>query len=224
MSIATQFIHRVFDLPPRSRPRPKPPGLSIDERYFAPGRVTLVTGPSGSGKSTLLRRLRAAGRCRRVRWIEPSQMHLPERPVIDVAADAVAAGPEAVERALSLLARVGLAEAWLYLKKPSELSDGQRWRLILALAIADAMRPSRGPGASTAITLIAMDEFAALLDRVTAAVVARALRRLIDATTGLSAVIVTSHDDLLAALDPDYLITCDFDAALALHRPRGGKD
>jgi ABC-type ATPase with predicted acetyltransferase domain len=54
------------------------------------------------------------------------------------------------------------------------------------------------------------DEFAAVLDRVSAAIVARALRRAIDATPGLSAVVATSHDDLGLALRPDTLIRCDF--------------
>jgi ABC-type ATPase with predicted acetyltransferase domain len=62
---------------------------------------------------------------------------------------------------------------------------------------------------ATACVLVA-DEFAAVLDRVTAMVVARALRRAIDASAGLCAVVASSHDDLEAALLPDVVVRCDF--------------
>src|SRR5437588_32134 len=63
----------------------------------------------------------------------------------------------------------------------------------------------KGQGAS----VIAADEFCALLDRVTACVVARNFRRLID-MTNIAAVLATSHDDLTRALQPDTIIRCDF--------------
>src|SRR5207248_9473630 len=106
-----------------------------------------------------------------------------------------------------LLARVGLSEAWTYLRTPSELSEGQRWRFKLALALhrAGAMIVSqesartsllaaggspRGDAEPTGAPahgydwrevresspILACDEFAAVLDRVTAMVVARCLR------------------------------------------------
>src|SRR5204862_205805 len=59
-------------------------------------------------------------------------------------------------------------------------------------------------------SIIACDEFAAMLDRVSAAVVARALRRIIDQSKA-SAVVATSHDDLVRALGPDAIVRCDFD-------------
>jgi len=41
-------------------------------------------------------------------------------------------------------------------------------------------------------------------------IVARCLRRTIDAHPHLAAVVATSHDDLTAALAPDRIIRCDF--------------
>ncbi|MDB5324860.1 MAG: putative transporter ATP-binding protein [Phycisphaerales bacterium] len=135
-----------------------------------------------------------------------------------------------IEAALELLSRVGLAEAWTYLQKPSELSDGQRWRLRLAMAVASGLRRPAGASTppwqgspsyasapridSTVTTIIAIDEFAALLDRVTARVVARALRRLIDrpGRPPMAAIVVTSHDDLRLALSPDRRVLADFGA------------
>jgi ABC-type ATPase with predicted acetyltransferase domain len=48
-----------------------------------------------------------------------------------------------------------------------------------------------------------------VLDRVTAMVVARALRKSIRGP--LSALVATAHDDLIDALQPDLLVTCDFE-------------
>ena len=96
-----------------------------------------------------------------------------------------------------------MGEAWSYLRLPSELSDGQRWRLKLARALWTAQ-------ASDAPAIIACDEFAAVLDRVTAMVASRCLRRVIDAKPTLSAVVATAHDDLGPALRPDVVAWCDF--------------
>jgi ABC-type ATPase with predicted acetyltransferase domain len=58
--------------------------------------------------------------------------------------------------------------------------------------------------------ILISDEFAALLDRVTAAIVARCLRRAISASDNLGAIVATSHEDLMGALAPDTIIHCDF--------------
>jgi hypothetical protein len=73
-------------------------------------------------------------------------------------------------------------------------------------------------------SVIVADEFAAVLDRVTAMVVARALRRAIDAANrsnrALGAIVATSHDDLSVALKPDTIVHCDF-ASTTVSRGRG---
>jgi ABC-type ATPase with predicted acetyltransferase domain len=160
-----------------------------------PGTITLVTGPSGSGKSSLLRAARAASQPTGVRWLDLDRVRPPDVPLVD-AFDGLA-----LNDALDLLARVGLAEAWTWLRTPAELSAGQRWRLRLALGLH---RSRRRKGRTTFLA----DEFAALLDRVTACVLARALRRAVRAP--LSAVVATSHEDLTRALAPDLIVRCDF--------------
>jgi ABC-type ATPase with predicted acetyltransferase domain len=159
----------------------------------APGEIVLVTGPSGAGKSSLLRLLQ---KTERIDWIDLGKILPPNRPLVDCF------GTLSLEEVLALLARVGLAEAWTYLRTPSQLSDGQRWRLKLALALSQA-KTQREP-------ILIADEFAALLDRVTAAVVARSLRRAISADKNCRAILATSHDDLTEALAPDVYIRCDF--------------
>ncbi|MEM6560357.1 MAG: hypothetical protein AAF656_02045 [Planctomycetota bacterium] len=166
----------------------------------APGQVMFIGGPSGGGKSTLLRHMIKTAKRRKHLVLDVGTRQLPNKPAVDCL-------PElAVESALALLGKAGLGEAWCYLRRPSELSDGQRWRLRLAVAVDDARRLAQGR-----TTLLVCDEFAALLDRVTAAVVARSLRKMIDSTQlPIAAILVTSHDDLHRALQPNVAVRCDF--------------
>lgn len=196
-------IRRWFGIDRRDR-RARPP--DVDELLLArvlprPGQITLICGPSGAGKSSLLRHLRDRIESQR-RCIDLARLRLPvDRAVIDCF-DSLD-----IEHALASLSRVGLAEAWCYLKKPLELSDGQRWRLRMALALhcADIRRRH------LANTVLVCDEFAALLDRVTASIVARALRKCVYSMPHrLSAIVATSHDDLIGALRPDRIARCDF--------------
>lgn len=211
-SAAARKIARWFGLPLRCKlpaaPAPViPPELSLPMA----GKILLITGPSGSGKSVLLGEL--ARRCqsspRGDRVIDVNRARLRRAPCVDqFRCD--------LPLALDLLNRVGLGEAFTYLRFPEELSDGQRWRLRLAGCIHRAMslstRSNRRSG-DRRIVLMA-DEFCAVLDRVSAAVVARSLRRTIDRLhrvgLPLSAVVATSHEDLEAALLPDVVAQCDF--------------
>lgn len=204
MSTLVQTVRTMFDLPPvepAEALRARPPEVAP-----AAGQILLVTGPSGSGKSHLLSTLRRR-HASTMTWIEPTSIRLGDDPVIDTVCGQInPTNPEsAVDEALLLLSRVGLAEAWTYLRKPSELSDGQRWRLVLGMMISKARR-------SNVTAIIAMDEFAALLDRVTAMIVARALRKLVTRDGNVSAIVVTSHEDLFDALHADLHVECDFGA------------
>ncbi len=225
------LIRRLFALPRYARPpQGAVPMAVLRSAIPDAGEIALYTGPSGGGKSRLLDAVRAAHRDDpSVLWIEPTQIALNDADgscVIERMCQEIGlrdAAPAPIELALELLSRVGLAEAWTYLQTPDQLSDGQRWRLILALAIARALRIGK-EGQTTVTAMIAMDEFAALLDRITARIVARALRRLIDrqgddrGPARVSAIVATSHDDLATALDPDIVVTCDFQCFAASRR------
>jgi len=161
----------------------------------APGEILLISGPSGAGKSTLLRALRRRiapeDRC------DLNQIKIPRGiALIDCFAN------RSLEQALALLSRVGLAEAHSYLLDPRRLSEGQRWRLRLAICM-ERMQ-SAGEGGC-----ILCDEFTAALDRITAKVVAHRLRSFVRENRA-RAILASSHEDLLEALRPDLRVKCDF--------------
>jgi hypothetical protein len=161
-----------------------------------PGRIVLVTGPSGSGKSTILRLVKAeVWRARGdVKVIDVGdESGAGDRPVVDACG-------EPLEAWLACLSRAGLADAFVLLRRESELSDGQRCRLALARAMMAAEEGGRA--------VILADEFLATLDRVTAKAVARSVRRWVSRTRD-TFVAATTHDDLLEALQPDVLVWKD---------------
>ncbi len=188
------------------------------------GQIILLTGPSGSGKSTFLKRLRRK-HSRRSAWIDLQHVQLPRGAlVIDVMAEAQCGDNDndnesTIVAALEALSRVGLGEVWTYLRTPDQLSEGQRWRLRLALVLARA-RPAPGK----MLSILAADEFAAPLDRVTAMVVARALRKAVSARPNLCAIVATTRDDLITALNPDLILHCDFGIINSQERGSSWKD
>jgi hypothetical protein len=123
---------------------------------------------------------------------------LPDRLVID-------ALDRPTPEAMNLLSACGLGEAHLMLRTPAELSDGQRYRFRLALALSQ--RPQ----------WIVADEFTATLDRTLAKVIAFNVRRLAD-RTGTGFLLATTHEDVAADLDPDLHVRCRLDGELAVER------
>lgn len=198
----TRAIARWFGLKPdvQSKPIPRPASCDVISLIPQPGELVLITGASGSGKSSLLRAIRAT--LEQGTIIDLNRIRLRPLPVVDCF------GPAGTSRVLRILSRVGLSEAWTYLRTPDELSEGQRWRLRLGIALYRLNHRSD--------SVLLADEFAALLDRVTAGIIARALRRAIHAING-RAIVATAHDDLVAALQPDRIIKCDFGTARVTH-------
>lgn len=191
-------IQHLFALPQRDVRFIEPSTEFLDGILPKAGEILYITGPSGAGKSRLLRAVVQHLQKRGSAVLMPMHITWPDAPVIDCV-DL----PDLADR-LQLLSHAGLAEAWTFVQRPSELSDGQRWRFVLALLLCRARRESRP-------VVIAMDEFASLLDRVTAAIVARSLRKLIDrGAFPCGVVVATAHDDLGKALRADRTIVCDF--------------
>lgn len=208
--------------------------IEIEIPQAVGGRIILLNGPSGAGKSRLLGRIKdewvgpRRAKPMRCRWVDLSEIELPSCAVVDCFPKC------SLEQTLLSLNRVGLAEAWDYVRTPAGLSEGQKFRLRLAMGLGRAgkakseIRNSKSETSSKTqipnktenprnkfrgLSVLACDEFCAILDRVTAKVVARTLRRTIDQSPNVCAIVATSHDDLVEALRPDVLIRCDFGAA-----------
>ncbi|QNH71673.1 hypothetical protein V1VFAS_055 [Rhizobium phage V1VFA-S] len=154
------------------------------------GDVVYIKGQSGSGKSLLLKDLTAQMTAGGLKVADLNKIELEERPVIELV------GKSTVE-ATDLLAKAGISDAYIYLRKPSELSDGQRYRLKLAILMA-----------SDADVWIA-DEFGAVLDRTTAKLVAFSMQK-VARRMGKTFMIATTHDDLVEELGPSLTITKRF--------------
>lgn len=162
------------------------------------GSILFITGPSGSGKSTLLKligqAMASSGQAASldIHWLEdlPSPA---DRPLVDLF------DPWPLDRVLSLLSVTGLNDAFVMLRRPAELSDGQRYRLKLAQVLFLAQSNDRHP-------VILADEFAATLDRLTAMTIARQISRWVRQSGRITFIAATTHDDLLESLSPDVLI------------------
>ena len=151
---------------------------------YAPGKIVLFSGPSGSGKSSLLRA--AAGQVGEAATLDEAPSS--DRALIDMLG-------EDARAAAHLLSLCGLAEAFLMLRTPTELSDGQRYRYAVARCLAGGAR-----------TVVA-DEWCAKLDRVTAKVISRNVRKIAD-RRGVGFLLATTHDDIVEDLQPDEVVRC----------------
>ena len=169
-------------------------GLGIDETQkfkvldaeikIGPKDVVYITGDSGSGKSVLLREIRAdlGDEAIDLKEIQVD----PDKPLIETVG-------ATVEQGLELLSKVGLNDAFLFLRTYSQLSDGQKYRYRIAKLIESGKR------------WWLMDEFAACLDRDTAKIIAFNLQK-IARQQGKSVIAATTHGDLQEDLTPSVLV------------------
>ncbi len=155
-----------------------------------PGRILLVTGPSGTGKSAILRCI-AGQLASRAIQVGQGQPHNRSAIVDQVAPD------RPLAEAISILTVCGLGEPRLWLRRYSDLSDGEQFRVKLAMAMgAAAARPH---------SVLLVDEFCAILHRRLACAMAFNLRKMVS-VNHLCLIAATTHDDLAADLQPDLLL------------------
>lgn len=170
-------------------------GLGLEEKEFTvykdfeidvpQGSIVYITGQSGSGKSLLLRELsERLGATQKVADIDSVEMK--EIPLIDqVGKD--------TNDAARILSMAGINDAYLFIRKPSELSDGQRYRFKIAKLMESDAR------------VWVADEFGAILDRSTAKIVSLSLRKFAK-KVGATVIVATTHKDLKDELAPTVYV------------------
>lgn len=174
-------------------------GLGLEDRNWTvldnisleinQGDVVYICGQSGAGKSVLLREIVAKIE-EQIQVVNIDKIEFEDKPLIDQIGDSMA-------EAIRLLSIAGLSDAYLYIRKPSELSDGQRYRFRLAKLIEG--------GADVWVA----DEFGAVLDRVTAKVVAFNLAKTAR-QLNKTLIVATTHTDLVDELSPSLKIVKRF--------------
>ncbi|WP_272668739.1 ATP-binding cassette domain-containing protein [Providencia sp. PROV145] len=173
-------------------------GLGMDDKKFTlydnlaveieQNDIVYIKGQSGSGKSVILRELQRLMSENGLSVASIDNIEFDnDKNVIDQVGKTTA-------EALSLLSMAGLNDAYLFIRKPSEMSDGQRYRLKIAKLIES--------GAQVWVA----DEFGAVLDRVTAQAVASNFQRAAR-QVGAAVMVATTHEDLINALRPSVIIT-----------------
>jgi ABC-type ATPase with predicted acetyltransferase domain len=169
-------------------------GLGIDEAQkfkvldaelkIGPQDIVYITGDSGSGKSVLLRAIRADLGEEAIDLTEVAVD--PDKPLIETVG-------ATVEQGLELLSKVGLNDAFLFLRTYSQLSDGQKYRYRIAKMIESKAQ------------FFLCDEFCACLDRDTAKIIAFNLQK-IARQQGKAVIAATTHSDLQEDFKPSVLV------------------
>lgn len=182
-------------------------GLGLNDQQFVvydnlklttlQGDCIYITGQSGSGKSILLRELAKSYRDEHGLTVGIlDEVELEEKPLIEQVG-------RTTEEACKILSKAGLNDAYLFIRKPSELSDGQRYRFRIAKLMDKGTQ------------VIVTDEFGAVLDRVTAKTVAFSIRKLCEAM-GITLVVATTHKDLMWDLRPTLTIDKRYSDKIAI--------
>jgi hypothetical protein len=189
-------------------------GLGLDDKEFVvfdnqeleiqQGDVVYITGQSGSGKSTVLRELAVKMEKNGLNVVNIDDVELLDKPLIDQIG-------KNTSEALNILSIAGLNDAYLFIRKPQELSDGQRYRFKLAKIIES--------GAGVWIA----DEFLAVLDRTTAKVIAFNLQK-VARKVGATLMVATTHTDMVWDLAPNLYVEKRYREKIEIvHSPEGYK-
>jgi len=177
-----EYLFNNYDITLKDKTRtevPLPSKEDIDEMNSSHWNIMLICGNSGSGKSTILKE--AFGGVKPIEYDE-------SKAVISQFSGFT------VDETCDLLFSVGLASVPAWLRKPHELSNGEKARLDLCKAIYDAKGRE----------LVVIDEFTSVVNRSCAKSMSFALQRYAR-QKDLKFVIASCHFDIIPWLQPDYV-------------------
>ena len=176
-----EYIFNNYDIQNRditTTEVPLPSHEDMEEMNSSHWNIMLICGKSGSGKSTILREIGN---------VKPIEYDYNKAVISQF-------DGYTEEEVCDLLGGVGLSSVPTWLRKPQELSNGERARLDLCKAIYDA-----GNG-----QIIYVDEFTSVVNRDVAKSMSYALQRYIR-QKDLKIVIASCHFDIIEWLNPNYI-------------------
>ena len=188
----TQFLYDNYDIQNREKTVtevPIPSKEDMEEMNKDDWNILLICGKSGSGKSTIL-----------------NEVYGTSKPIMyDYNKCVISQFPRLTEEEVcDLLSSIGLASVPTWLRKPQELSNGERARLDIAKAIYDA---NGG--------IVLLDEYTSVVNRSAAKSMSHALQRYAR-QKGLKIIIASCHFDIVEWLQPDYMFNLE-------HRDENGE-
>lgn len=188
----TQFLYDNYDIQNREKTVtevPIPSKEDMEEMNKDDWNILLICGKSGSGKSTIL-----------------NEVYGTSKPIMyDYGKCVISQFPRLTEEEVcDLLSSMGLASVPTWLRKPQELSNGERARLDIAKAIYDA---NGG--------IVLLDEYTSVVNRSAAKSMSHALQRYAR-QKGLKIIIASCHFDIVEWLQPDYMFNLE-------HRDENGE-
>jgi ABC-type ATPase with predicted acetyltransferase domain len=164
------------------------------------GDIVYITGPSGAGKSVLLRELEKA---------------IPESDRVNLNKIELAADKSVIDcidgnllDGLKVLSIAGLNDAFCVINRVTNLSDGQKYRFRLAVALSSGAK------------FIFADEFCSELDRITAAVISYNIHKYAK-RMGVIFILASSHEDILLDLAPDVIVVQELSGLTQVIYKRG---
>lgn len=176
-----EYIFNNYDIQNRditTTEVPLPSHEDMEEMNSNHWNIMLICGKSGSGKSTILKEIGN---------VKPIEYDYNKAVISQF-------NGYTEEEVCDLLGGVGLSSVPTWLRKPQELSNGERARLDLCKAIYDA-----GKG-----QIIYVDEFTSVVNRDVAKSMSHALQRYIR-QKDLKIVIASCHFDIIEWLNPNYI-------------------
>ena len=181
----TEYLYKHYDIQTKDYTAtdvPLIPQDDWDKMNSGEWNILLICGKSGSGKSTLLK-----------------EIGTPPKLEYDYTKAVVSQFPNLDEEEVcDLLCGVGLSSVPTWLRKPQELSNGERARLDLCMSLYCARE----------VGIALIDEFSSVVNRDVAKSMSYALQRYVRQKK-LKVVICSCHFDIIEWLTPDYIFNLE---------------